>query len=159
MPVIHLETLIDAPKARVFDLCRSIDAHQDTTGHTGERAISGVTTGLLGPDEEVTWEAKHFGVTQKLKVRMTEFDRPNHFQDVMLEGAFQHMKHDHTFQESSSGTVMIDRFEFASPLGFIGKIVDRLVLANYMTKFILRRNALLKQTAESDAWRKYIKEA
>lgn len=90
---------------------------------------------------------------------MTKFDRPNHFQDAMLEGAFHHMKHDHTFQESSSGTIMIDRFEFASPFGILGKIVDRFVLKNYLKKFILKRNAILKQTAESDAWKKYIDEA
>lgn len=39
MPIIHLETFIVAPKTRVFDLCRSIDAHMDTTEHTGERAV------------------------------------------------------------------------------------------------------------------------
>jgi hypothetical protein len=71
MPVIELDTLIQAPRERVFDLARSIDAHQSTTSHTREKAIAGTTTGLLEKDAEVTWQATHFGIRQTLKVRMT----------------------------------------------------------------------------------------
>jgi len=159
MAIIHIETVIDAPKERTFDLARSIDAHQDTAQGTSERAVAGVTSGLLGADEEVTWEARHFGVKQRLRVKMTKFDRPNHFQDTMLQGAFAHMTHDHTFENRNGKTVMIDRFDFASPLGFLGRIVDRLILERYMRKFLLKRNAILKHTAESDEWEKYIKPA
>lgn len=156
MPVIHLETLIAAPPERVFDLARSIDAHQDTALGTNERAVAGVTTGLLGPGQEVTWEARHFGIRQRLRVRMTKFERPHHFQDIMLEGAFKHMKHDHSFEDRAGRTVMIDRFEFSSPLGFLGQLVDHLILERYMRRFIEKRNAILKHTAESDDWKKYL---
>jgi ligand-binding SRPBCC domain-containing protein len=159
MAVIHLETVIAAPKGRVFDLARSIDAHQDSTGQTGERAVAGVTSGLLGPEQEVTWEARHFGVQQRLRVKMTKFERPNHFQDVMLEGAFRQMTHDHSFEDREGKTVMVDRFEFSSPLGFLGRIVDQVFLKNYMRRFIEKRNAILKHTAETDEWKKYLKPA
>lgn len=159
MPVIYLETVIDAPRERVFDLARSIDAHQDTAEHTSERAVAGVTSGLLGPGEEVTWEARHFGVKQRLRVKMAAFDRPHRFEDVMVEGAFREMRHEHLFDVRDGRTVMIDRFEFRSPLGFIGWIVDRLFLASYMRRFIEKRNGILKRTAESDEWRKYLEPA
>ena len=100
MATIILQTDIAAPRERVFDLARSIDAHQDTAAATGERAVAGVTSGLLGLDEEVTWQAKHFGVVQKLRVKMTLFERPSHFRDVMLEGAFRSMQHDHSFSKN-----------------------------------------------------------
>ena len=158
MAVIELETVIDAPKERVFDLARSIDAHQDSTEGTHERAVAGVTSGLLGPNEEVTWEARHLGVTQRLRVKMTKFDRPHYFQDVMLEGAFSRMQHDHRFDERDGKTVMTDRFEFTSPLGVLGQLVDRVFLTSYMRRFIVKRNVLLKQTAESSGWKRYLKE-
>ena len=159
MSIIHLETVISAPIARVFDLARSIDAHQDTAAHTGERAVAGVTSGLLGAEEEVTWEARHFGVKQRLRVKMTRFDRPNHFQDTMIEGAFRQMTHDHSFEARAEKTVMIDRFEFSSPLGVLGRIVDCVFLESYMRRFLEKRNAILKHTAESDDWKKYLKAA
>ena len=157
MTAINLSTMIDAPRERVFDLARSIDAHQDTAEGTSERAVGGVTSGLLGPDEEVTWEARHFGVKQRLKVKMTKFAWPAHFQDVMIEGAFKHMSHDHSFEEHDGKTLMRDRFEFSAPLGVLGTIAERLFLTTYMRRFIEKRNAILKRTAESDDWKKYLK--
>jgi ligand-binding SRPBCC domain-containing protein len=156
MPVIELSTVIRAPRERVFDLARSIDAHQDSTGGTEERAVAGVTRGLIGMNEEVTWEARHFGIRQRLTVRVTAFDRPKHFQDIMISGAFKRMAHDHTFSEHPAGTLMSDRFEFKSPLGILGAIVDRLFLAAYMRRFIVRRNEILKQLAESIEWTRYL---
>jgi ligand-binding SRPBCC domain-containing protein len=149
MPVIELTTVIRASRERVFDLARSIDAHQDSTGGTEERAVAGVMRGLIGMDDEVTWEARHFGVRQRLTVRVTAFDRPKHFQDIMVSGAFKRMFHDHEFAEHPAGTLMRDRFEFKSPLGVLGKIADWLFLASYMRRFIARRNEVLKQLAES----------
>jgi ligand-binding SRPBCC domain-containing protein len=158
MAVIELSTVIRAPRERVFDLARSIDAHQDSTGGTEERAVAGVTKGLIGMNEQVTWEARHFGVRQRLTVRVTAFDRPKHFQDIMISGAFKSMAHDHTFADHREGTLMSDRFEFKSPLGILGAIVDRLFLAPYMRRFIVRRNEILKQLAESKEWSRYLEQ-
>ena len=156
MPIIELTTVIRAPRARVFDLARSIDAHQDSTGGTEERAVAGVTQGLIGMNGEVTWEARHFGVRQRLTVRVTAFERPRYFQDVMISGAFKSMVHDHEFAEHPAGTSMSDRFEFKSPFGILGAIVDRVFLAAYMRRFIVRRNEVLKQLAESAEWGRYL---
>lgn len=157
MPIIKLSTLIRAPRERVFDLARSIDAHQDSTGGTEERAVAGVTGGLISLNEEVTWEARHFGVRQRLTVRITAFDRPKRFQDVMVSGAFKSMVHDHEFSEHPAGTLMSDRFEFRSPLGILGAVVDLLFLKKYMRRFIIRRNEVLKRLAESEEWNRYLK--
>jgi len=156
MPVIELTTLIRAPRERVFDVARSIDAHQESAGGTQERAVAGVTKGLIGMNGEVTWEARHFGLRQILTVRVTAFNRPRHFQDVMISGAFKSMVHDHEFREHPEGTLMMDRFEFRSPLGILGMIVDRVFLASYMRRFIVRRNEVLKQLAESGKWSRYL---
>jgi ligand-binding SRPBCC domain-containing protein len=156
MPVIRLTTPIAAPPARVFDLARSIDAHQQSAEGTHERAVAGVTSGLIGLGDEVTWEARHFGMKQRLTVRMTGFERPSRFQDVMVSGAFKSMKHDHEFIWEPLGTMMIDRFEFESPCGMAGQIVDRVFLYRYMRRFLVRRNQVLKNLAESEEWRKYV---
>ena len=159
MPIIELSTVIRAPRERVFDLARSIELHQDSTEGTEERAVAGVTTGLIGMNDEVTWEARHFGVRQRLTVQIIDFDRPNHFRDCMISGAFKSMVHDHTFADHPEGTLMSDRFEFNSPLGILGAMVDRLFLAAYMRRFIVRRNEILKRLAESTEWSRYLEQA
>ena len=67
------------------------------------------------------------------------------------------MKHDHEFLEHPDGTLMIDRFEFQSPLGMLGNIVDQFFLAGYMRRFLIHRNGILKGLAESEKWRRYLK--
>src|SRR5580700_11093177 len=89
MPLIRLTTLIHAPASVCFDLARSVDAHVASAAGTGERAIDGVTTGLMTLGDEVTWEATHFGVRQRLRVRITELDPPRRFTDEMVRGEFR----------------------------------------------------------------------
>ena len=156
MVVIELETRINAPIERVFDLSRSIDAHLDSTSATGERAVAGTTTGLIGLGETVTWSAVHFGVRQRLTVEIVEYDRPHTFADQMLTGAFKSMHHQHTFEKVDDGTLMRDCFTFEAPLGFLGTIAEKMVLASYMRRFLETRNARLKDLAEGDDWAQFL---
>ncbi len=156
MAVINLRTEVSAPIDRVFDLSRSIDLHVASTAHTGERAIAGVTTGLIELGQEVTWRAKHFGVWQNLTSRITVFDRPKHFRDSMVRGAFARFDHDHTFEDHGPFTHMIDRFDFDAPLGILGRLASGLFLRRYMERLLLERNRVIKQAAESEQWRDFL---
>lgn len=159
MPVIELSTSISAPVERVFDLARSIDLHTKSTCRTGERAVAGLTSGLIGPGQEVTFRARHFGIRQSLTVRVTVYERPTHFADVMLRGAFSRMEHHHYFEQAAGGTTMRDVLSFQSPLGILGRIADFLFLTRYMKSFLIERNRVIKATAESDDWKQYIQNA
>lgn len=148
MPVIRLETFIQAPPEACFDLARNVEAHIASTGRTEERAVGGVTTGLLGLGDEVTWEAVHFGVRQRLTSRITRFDRPRMFVDEMVRGAFASFEHLHEFIAESGGTRMIDVFTYRSPLGPLGRLADALFLERYMRAFLVERARSLKMTLE-----------
>jgi ligand-binding SRPBCC domain-containing protein len=158
MAKIYLETFINAPIERVFDLARSIDLHKLSTKGTKEEAIAGRTTGLIRFNETVTWRAKHFGVYQTLTVVVTQFDRPNLFADKMVKGSFASMHHLHTFATMNKGTKMTDIFEFTSPLGFLGRLANAIFLKAYMTKFLSIRNQELKAVAEGDKWKMIIED-
>lgn len=79
MHTVQVETRIDAPLDRCFDLARSVDAHVASAEGTGERAVAGRRSGLLVLGEEVTWEARHLGIRQRLTSRITAFERPTFF--------------------------------------------------------------------------------
>jgi ligand-binding SRPBCC domain-containing protein len=149
MPKIELLTEIDAPIEKVFDLARSIDLHMESTKQTGEQAIAGRTSGLIESGETVTWRAKHFGIWQTLTSKITEFDRPNFFADEMVKGAFKSFRHEHHFVKVDDHTVMKDVFVFESPFGILGRVLNWLVLINYMTKLLIERNRVIKEVAES----------
>ncbi len=148
MPTIILKTQIEVDLQTCFDLARNIDFHKQSLAHSNEKAIAGKTSGLIELGESVTWEAKHFGIQQRLTSKITEFDPPHYFVDEMVSGAFKSFKHEHIFKEQDGQTLMIDKFHFESPYGVIGKLANVLFLKRYLTSLLILRNNFLKQQAE-----------
>ena len=149
MPRLILTTSIAAAPERCFDLARDVDLHLESMRSSGERAVAGVTSGLLGPDQEVTWEGRHFGVRLRFTSRITEYRRPTDFRDSMVSGPFASFVHEHKFQRTNGNTIMVDEVIFRSPLGVLGALVDRLVLVPYLRLLLSRRNRVIKQAAEN----------
>ena len=162
MPLICLTTKINATIQAVFDLSRDIDFHQKCASKTREKAVAGRTSDLINLGETVTWEAVHFGVKQQLTTKITEMNAPHSFTDEMVKGAFKSIRHEHLFHFDSAEcskcstltsnnsncscvTIMKDKFYFESPLGIFGKLFNRLVLKQYMTRFLEERNKTIKE--------------
>ena len=157
MQTIILETEIAAPAERCFLLSLNIDLHMASTEPTREHAVAGVTHGLISLDESVTWQGKHFGLTLRHETRITEYDRPRHFQDVMVKGTFRSFVHDHFFEEVGEGaTLMRDELRFAAPLAVLGRVAEALVLRRYLRRFLAERNAVIRRVAESEKWLQYL---
>lgn len=148
MPTIKHQQFIQAPIHLCFDLARNVQIHTETTSHTKEMAVGGKVEGFLEEGDTVTWEAVHFGIKQRLTARITQMEKPNMFIDVMVKGAFKSFTHTHEFIEDKIGTLMIDTFEYQSPLGPIGVLADQLFLEKYMRRFIQSRAKELKRIAE-----------
>ena len=121
MTEIVIKTIIRASIERCFDLSRSIDLHLDSMSDSGEKAIGGVTSGLIGLDETVTWNARHFGIRQNFTSKITAFESPSHFVDEMQKGAFRSFWHEHRFEEMDGATHMCDTIRYKVPLGLIGR--------------------------------------
>ena len=156
MSRIEISSFINAPQERVFDLARSIDLHVSgfETGH--HYAIGGVTKVLIGAGEQVEWRGKAFGLWWKHRSEIVIYDRPVHFRDTMIQGAFKRYNHDHYFEGHNGGTRMRDVVEFEAPAGPVGKIVDRMLIHGYLYRLILQRSETIRAAAESDLWKQYI---
>lgn len=136
-----------APPDQVFALCLDVQAHTRSMAASSERAVGGRTRGELELWDVVTFRARHFGMTWRLTARITSYERPRHFVDEQESGPFKQWRHTHHFSpDGRGGTVMRDVIEFASPLGPLGRMIDRLVLSRYMPHLIKSRNASLART-------------
>jgi len=156
MTRIVLLTSIASPIERCFDLARSIDLHMASTNWSGERAIAGVTTGLIGAWQEVTWRGRHFGFTLTHTSRITAYERPKYFQDCMVRGRFRRFCHDNYFELHDSRTLMRDEMEFEAPLWAVGRLVEWAILARHMRSLLEGRNRCIRETAESGDWKRYV---
>ncbi|MGA8430768.1 MAG: SRPBCC family protein [Candidatus Sulfotelmatobacter sp.] len=152
---IELVTRIAAPIERCFDLSRSIDLHMASTNWTGERAIAGTTSGLIRLDQTVTWQGRHFGFRVRHTSRISAYDRPRHFQDCMLRGAFKSFCHDHYFENISGETRMKDSMQFEAPWASLGHLFEG-VLDRHMRTLLHRRNECIKRVAESQEWQNFL---
>ncbi len=85
----------------------------DKPVQAGSRVIFRLGVGPFG----VTWDgtiAEH--VDQK------------YFRDVQTSGPFGAWSHTHTFVAEADGTRVIDRVEYEPPFGFIGKLLDPILV-------------------------------
>ena len=149
VPRIEIVTDVAAPIERVFDFARSIDVHQESQTRHGEKAIAGRTSGLIEAGEMVTWEATHFWVRQRLSSRIDAMTKPVYFRDSMISGAFAGFVHDHHFEEIPGGTRMTDIFDYAAPMGLLGRLADLLFLERYMRRLLEGRNEVIRRLAET----------
>ena len=150
MPIIRVETKIAAPRELVFGIVRNIDLHPLTLPGTRERIIDRGANTLLESGDVVTLEAVHFGVRQRITVRITEMRVPECFTDELISGAFRKLVHRHLFDElGTAECVMLDDFSFEAPLGIIGRIANRLFLTRYMHKLLVAHAAGVKRLAET----------
>lgn len=148
MPSIRLSTFVRAAPAVCFDLARSVDLHAQAPGPLRHRAVGGVTRGLIGLGEEVTWEATLFGLRLHMTSEIVAFDRPREFTDEMRRGPFARWRHTHRFEQTGGGTLMHDAAEFASPLGPLGRVADALALGRFMRRLLVAQNRFIKDAAE-----------
>ncbi len=157
MPTITLSTTIIAPIPRCFDLARSIDFHAHSMSRSGERAVGGRTSGLIGEGEEVTWEARHFGLSQRLISRVTLCRPPRLFVDEQVRGPFRSLHHEHRFEQiDERSTRLTDEFTFRAPLGPLGRFAEACFLTRYMRGLLRDHQQNLKRALETDEWRRFI---
>jgi hypothetical protein len=133
LETIRLETWIAAPIERCFDAARDLDLHVKSMAHTNEQPVGGRTSGLIELGEEVTWRARHFGVVQHFTSRIT---------------AFHSFVHDHYFESDGDRTKMSEVLVFSAPLGFLGRIAEKLVLRRYLTQLLTRRAEVIRTHVE-----------
>ncbi|MDR7372445.1 SRPBCC family protein [Flavobacterium aquidurense] len=149
MTTINLTTKIKASKQLVFDASRNIDIHQKSASKSNEKAIAGVTSGLINLNETVTWRGKHFRFYLTHQSRITTMNLHDYFVDEMERGKFKTFKHEHFFEEENGFTIMKDKIQYETPFGIFGRLFDFLFLKKHLIQFLLERNKILKKVSEN----------
>ena len=153
MPTIHLTTFIAAPANVVFDLSRHVSVHKEA--HVGYKieAVAGTRFGLLEKGETITWKSYHLFKERLQRIKIVEMIKPEMYVEVQLQGDLSMFRHEHHFKEADNGSFMIDLVEFETPYGFIGRLLNKYYLVNYLEKLITQRNTTIRAYAESEQWK------
>jgi ligand-binding SRPBCC domain-containing protein len=134
----------------VFDLELDVDVHAASLPASQERATTSTGRRQLALGDEVTFRARHFGLPWRMTSRITEYERPYRFVDEQTRGPFRVLRHEHRFQDlDGAGTRMTDRLTIAAPLGLLGSVVTRALIAPYLRRLLKQRAAHVKYLAEA----------
>jgi ligand-binding SRPBCC domain-containing protein len=136
-------TTLPLPIEEAFALTLDIDAHLASMARSGERAVAGTTSGIIGPGESVTWKARHFGIPWTMTSTITEWRRPTRFVDEQTRGPFAWFRHEHRFTPVEGGTAVVDDVAFAAPCGPVGRLAEMLLLGRHLEGLIAERNRYL----------------
>jgi len=154
MYVVSDTMQVDAPIDRCFLLSTSIDLFAKTLN----MRVADRRTGLIEPGDRLIWHGWKFGLPQMHETLITQYDRPNNFQDTMGRGRFERLQHDHDFVSVDDHTVLQDRICFSLPFGAPGDLVAKYVMLPYIRRILHTRLLLLKRVAESEEWREFLTE-
>lgn len=138
-------THLERPPDIAFDTSLDVTFHTDSMAESREQIVGGITSGVMGLGDTVTWRARHFGIWWQMTTVISAYERPRYFVDEQVKGPFKRYHHVHYFDDDDTGTCMRDVVEFAAPFGLLGLAAERLMLRRHMTALIDLRNAQLRE--------------
>lgn len=143
-------TEIDAASDVVFGLELDMDVHAASLATSGETATTSTGRRRVALGDEVTFRARHFGCVWRMTSRITTYEPPRRFTDEQVRGPFRALRHEHVFDDlGGCRTRMTDRMTVSAPLGPLGFLTTRVLLAPYLRRLLKQRAAHIKRLAEA----------
>ena len=147
---------VNAPIERCFLLSTSLELVRHSLRMTLVPAQSTRTSGLVESGDRLMWKGWAFGLPHRHESVISQYERPDFFQDTMARGRFRRFQHDHFFTEIGGRTLLNDKIRFSLPLGLVTRPLGRFLVTPYVSRLLRHRLELLKRVAESDEWKQYL---
>ena len=122
MASYRTEVLLAAPADEIFDfLIRPENVIRVTAPDVALKPVTAPEVFEQGSRIEL--ELSGFGPPQRFLYEVTEFLRPNRFTETLVKGPLKSFRHEHAFESTPNGTLVIDQVEFQPPGGMLGFLV------------------------------------
>lgn len=122
MASYRTEILLAAQPEEIFDfLIRPDNVIKVTAPNSGLRPVA--SPDIFERGSRIELELSGFGPPQRFLYEVIEFERPNRFTETLVKGPLKSFRHEHIFETTSQGTLVIDAVEFAPPGGMLGFLV------------------------------------
>lgn len=92
--------------------------------------ISGQTSEMY-PGQIITYTVRPLaGIKTNWVTEISHISKPNYFIDTQLSGPYKTWHHQHFFKEIQGGVQMEDILHYEVPFGWLGDIVNRVIIRN-----------------------------
>lgn len=128
----------------LWDFHSDVNALKILTPPGSEVEIFGDTTEVFeGAFHKL--KVKKFGTRLVWIARIHQVSPPHSFRDTAEKSPFEIWTHEHKFEEENGGCWLIDTIEYALPFGFLGSIVDSLLISRDVDMIFAHRHAVTKK--------------
>jgi ligand-binding SRPBCC domain-containing protein len=105
--------------------------------------IIAIDEGSLRPGFRIEYRVRPFRVPQTWVTRIIEVEHQRRFVDIQERGPYKSWRHEHTFADAGSGTIVADRVEYSLPFGIAGSAAHSLIVSRQLDSiFSFRRQAV-----------------
>ena len=116
------EQFIPQPLDRVWDFFSNAENLERLTPGFLNFSILTPTPITMYAGTLIDYRIKLFGVPMKWRTEIKQWEPGANFVDQQLSGPYRLWHHQHTFEAVDGGTKMVDRVDYALPLGFLGRL-------------------------------------
>lgn len=93
----------------------------------------------------IHYQIKWLGLPLGWEADIEEYDPPTRFVDNQRGGPYRKWHHVHTFVEEGPNTRIIDDVQYEMPFGFLGKLVEKLIVRRQVEGIFDYRRTKLEQ--------------
>jgi ligand-binding SRPBCC domain-containing protein len=146
LPRLHLlerSQLLPRPRAEVFAFFADPSNLERLTPSTLRFQILTPAPIAMRAGALIDYRLSLFGVPFAWQTEIEEYVPGRRFVDVQRKGPYAVWRHTHTFEEVAGGTRVVDRVEYALPLGLLGDLAHALFVSGQVAAiFDYRAEAL-----------------
>ena len=145
MYVLEREVSIPAPRERVFAFFA--DARNLERLTPASLSFEFLTPGEIPMRAGATidYRLRVSGIPIRWRTAIEAWEPPYRFVDVQQRGPYAVWRHTHAFDETSAGTHMRDRVEYALPFGPLGRLARRLFVARRLDEIFAFRARVIQE--------------
>jgi hypothetical protein len=141
--VLERSQFVEAPLAEVFGFFSDPRNLAKLSPPWLGFEIIDVDDGPVRPGFRIEYRVRPLGMPQRWVTRIIEVEPATRFVDVQEGGPYKYWRHEHTFADAGSGTIIADRVEYSLPLGVAGSAAHALVVSRQLRNiFEFRRTAV-----------------
>lgn len=142
MPLLEYEQSLSCSVEGAFEyLTRPQNVVELASGESKVTLLS--APDALHHGAELEFEIDALG--QSMVHRITAFEPPSRVVEEMVHGPLEEWVHEHLFEESNGGVLLIDRVTFETPRGMIGLLITEKRIRNSLERGFERRGRQLEE--------------
>jgi len=120
--LLEKHQFIEKPKIEVFDFFKTPENLEKITPENLNFKIYTPTPILMKEGALIEYQITLLGIPIYWRTLINEYNPPNNFRDIQLNGPYDTWDHTHIFEECKNGTMMIDKVKYSIPFKIIGRM-------------------------------------